>query len=58
MEFPKLKFDQDLCGTFDLKSTLGSVVPLAMFTTYQEVILIKKIDLGFIEKLSLSKMCI
>ena len=25
------EFDQDLCGTCDLNSTLGSVVPLAMF---------------------------
>ena len=24
-------FDQDLCGTCDMNSTLGSVVPLAMF---------------------------
>ena len=23
--------DQDLCGTCDMNSTLGSVVPLAMF---------------------------
>ena len=23
MEFPKLKFDQDLCGTCDMNSTLG-----------------------------------
>ena len=28
---PKLKFDQDLCGACDMNSTLGSVVPLAMF---------------------------
>ena len=28
---PKLKFDQDLCGTCDMNSTLRSVVPLAMF---------------------------
>ena len=26
-----MKFDQDLCGTCDMNSTLGSVVPLAMF---------------------------
>ena len=26
------KFDQDLCLNFDMNSTLGSVVPLAMFT--------------------------
>ena len=26
-----MKFDQDLCGTCDINSTLGSVVPLAMF---------------------------
>ena len=25
------KFDQDLCLNFDMNSTLGSVVPLAMF---------------------------
>ena len=31
IEIPKLKFDQDLCGTCDMNSTLGSVVPLAMF---------------------------
>ena len=31
MEFPKLKFDQDLCGTCDMNSTLGYVMPLAMF---------------------------
>ena len=28
-----MKFDQDLCETCDMNSTLGSVVPLAMFTT-------------------------
>ena len=27
------KFDQDLCLNFDMNSTLGSVVPLAMFST-------------------------
>ena len=27
-----MKFDQDLCATYDMNSTLGSVVPLAMFT--------------------------
>ena len=26
-----MKFDQDLCATCDMNSTLGSVVPLAMF---------------------------
>ena len=26
-----MKFDQNLCGTCDMNSTLGSVVPLAMF---------------------------
>ena len=26
-----MKFDQDLCGTCDMNSTLGSVVPLAIF---------------------------
>ena len=26
-----MKFDQDLCGTCDMNSTLGSAVPLAMF---------------------------
>ena len=26
-----MKFDQDFCGTCDMNSTLGSVVPLAMF---------------------------
>ena len=26
-----MKFDQDLCGTRDMNSILGSVVPLAMF---------------------------
>ena len=31
MEIPKLKLNQDLCGTCDMNSTLGSVVPLAMF---------------------------
>ena len=31
IKIPKLKFDQDLCGTYDMKSTLGSAVPLAMF---------------------------
>ena len=30
-KIPKLKFDQDLCGTCDMNSTLGSVVLLAMF---------------------------
>ena len=27
-----MKFDQDLCATCDMNSTLGSVVPLAMFS--------------------------
>ena len=31
IEIPKLMFDQDLCGICDMNSTLGSVVPLAMF---------------------------
>ena len=31
IEILKLKFDQDLCGTCDMSSTLGSVVPLAVF---------------------------
>ena len=31
IEIPKLKFDQDLYGTCDMNSTLGSVAPLAMF---------------------------
>ena len=31
IEIPKLKFDQDLCKTCDINSSLGSVVPLAMF---------------------------
>ena len=26
-----MKFDQDLCATCGMNSTLGSVVPLAMF---------------------------
>ena len=26
-----MKLDKDLCGTFVMNSTLGSVVPLAMF---------------------------
>ena len=26
-----MKFDQDLCATCDMNSTLGSVVPLALF---------------------------
>ena len=29
--FWSMKFDQDLCATCDMNSTLGSVVPLAMF---------------------------
>ena len=29
--FLGFSFDQDLCLTFDMNSTLGSVVPLAMF---------------------------
>ena len=33
IEILKLKFDQDLCGTCDMNSTLGSVVPLAMFSS-------------------------
>ena len=28
---PKLKFDQDLCGTCDMNASLESVLPLAMF---------------------------
>ena len=32
----KLKFDQDLCGTCDMNSTLGSVVPLAMFLSLED----------------------
>ena len=28
-----MKFDQDLCATCDMNSTLGSVVPLAMFSS-------------------------
>ena len=31
IEIPKSRFDQDLCRTCDMNSTLGSVVPLAMF---------------------------
>ena len=31
VEILKMKFDQDLCLNFDMNSTLGSVVPLAMF---------------------------
>ena len=37
IEIPKLKLDQDLYATSDMNSTLGSVVPMAMFiycTTY------------------------
>ena len=30
--FWSMKFDQDLCATCDMNSTLGSVVPLAMFS--------------------------
>ena len=30
IEILKLKFDQDLCATCDMNSTLGSAVPLAM----------------------------
>ena len=52
IKIPKLKFDQDLCATCDMNSTLGSVVPLAMFlnmtrfqliqqTTMREVVGIK-----------------
>ena len=33
-EILKMKFDQDLCATCDMNSTLGSVVPLAMFWQY------------------------
>ena len=33
IEIPQLKYDQDLCGTCDMNSTLGSFVPLAMFKT-------------------------
>ena len=32
--FWSMKFDQDLCATCDMNSTLGSVVPLAMFHTW------------------------
>ena len=35
-EILKLKFDQDLFGTCDKISTLGSVVPLAMFETIHQ----------------------
>ena len=38
IEIPKLKFDQDLCGTCDMNSTLGSVVPLAMFKKAPEMV--------------------
>ena len=37
IEILKLKFDQDLCGNFDMSSTLGSVVPLAMFISVQAI---------------------
>ena len=32
--FWSMKFDQDLCATCDMNSTLGSVVPLAMFYSW------------------------
>ena len=32
--FWSMKFDQDLCATCDMNSTLGSVVPLAMFSSW------------------------
>ena len=32
-----MKFDQDLCATCDMNSTLGSVVPLAMFVSKRRV---------------------
>ena len=33
IKIPKLKFDQDLCGTCDMNSAQGSFVPFAMFKT-------------------------
>ena len=30
----EIESDQDLCGTFNMNSTLGSVVPLAMFRSF------------------------
>ena len=48
MEVPKLKFDQDLCGTCDMNATLGSVVPLAMFRHFDNTYntLINEVLLG------------
>ena len=43
MEIPKLKFDQDLCGICDMNSTLGSVVPLAMFKSDLSLTMIRRV---------------
>ena len=39
-----MKFDQDLCATCDMNSTLGSVVPLAMFSNFVKVPILSNID--------------
>ena len=43
MEILKLKFDQDLCGICDMNSTLGSVVPLAMFKSDLSLTMIRRV---------------
>ena len=38
-----MKFAQDLCGICDMNSTLGSVVPLAMFKSDLSLTMIRRI---------------